>query len=190
MRKRYVGAASVVAMLLTATTLLTAQTRVPGSRRVPSQPVKRGQVVSSPVLDEAGAFMPLRGTSGIAIFGIVQNHLGQLIPSAGTVILRELLTERIVAQTTVNELAQFSFKGLPGGLYSVELVGQSGAVLASSAAFTAGAGEVIQIAQTIPVLPLDGVAKAVSSATSSAMATAASSGVLAVADAPPLSPSS
>ena len=68
------------------------------------------------------------------------------------------------------------------------LIGGSGRVLASSPAFTAAAGEVIQISQTIPVLPVQGLGRFVSSATSSALSTAASSGILAVAEGVPVTP--
>ncbi|MGE0039661.1 MAG: hypothetical protein AB7V01_00620 [Vicinamibacterales bacterium] len=153
-------------------------------------PIQLGRIDSAPILDTEGAFMPLRGSSrGMNIYGIVQNQLGVMVPNAGTVVIRDILTGRVVAQTQVNNLAQFTFQGLEPGLYTAELVNNvGGAVIASSPAFSAAAGEVIQIAQTIPTVPLTGLARFASSATSSAVTSAASSGVLAVTPGAPVSP--
>jgi len=148
-------------------------------------PMQLGRIEPELLLDSEGSFMPLRGTArGMSVYGIVQDHLGVLVPDAGTVQIRDIITGEIIAEAQVNELAQFSFRGLEPGLYTTELVGRSGSIIASSQAFSAAAGEVIQLSQTIPTVPLTGLGRFVSSATSSVVSSAASSGVLAVAEGP------
>lgn len=178
---------AVAAVLACAPTLL-AQQGPTLAQPIRIAPVQVGRITPGPILDATGAFMPLRGSArGMTVYGIVQNHLGILVPNAGTIVVRDILTGRIVAQTQVNGLAQFSFQGLEPGLYTAELVSGGGAVIASSPAFSAGVGEVIQIAQTIPTVPLQGLGRFASSATSSVVTSAASSGVLAVTEGPPVS---
>ena len=129
-----------------------------------------------------GSFSALRSNSrSVSVFGIVQNHAGALVPNAGRVILRELLTGQVAGTADVNDLAQFSLRTVPPGLYSAELLEPTGRVIASTPAFAAAAGQVIQLAQTIPSLPAQGLARVAASATSNALVSAASSGVLAVA---------
>lgn len=181
-RMRLGAATSVAAGIVVTGALLSAQVPAPAAaRHVRSAPIQVGRLVSAPLMDAVGSFSPLRGTSsGVSIFGIVQNHMGVLVPNAGLVIIRELLTGKVVGTTQVNDLAQFSMRALPPGLYTAELVGRSGAVIASTPAFSAAVGEVIQLSQTIPAIPIQGFARAASSATSAVLSSAASSGVLAV----------
>ena len=174
--------ALVVLTVLASHAWVTAQVLVTGSaRHVRTAPIEVGRRVGQPILNEVGAFSAMPASRGTTIFGIVQQHTGTLVPNAGLVIIRNLLTGQVMARTTVNELAQFSVRGLPPGLYTAELVNTAGDTIASTPAFTAGVGEVIQLAQTIPVTPLQGVARVASSVTTSALSSAASSGVLAVA---------
>lgn len=183
---------AVVTMILGASALAAAQVRMPApAQRVRSAPLQPARLTGSPTLEGPGAFVPMRGgASGGMVYGVVQNHLGVLVPDAGLVLLRNLVTGEVVAEARVNGLAQFSFRGLPNGLYTAELVGASGAVIASTPAFTAATGEVIQLSQTIPSLPIHAFGRLTSSATSSALTSAASSGVLAVAAGVPVSPGS
>jgi hypothetical protein len=69
---------------------------------------------------------------------------------------------------------------VPPGIYTVELVGPSGTVVTSTAAFSAAAGDVIQISQTIPIAQAQRLARAVYTSTWAAITAAASSGVLAI----------
>lgn len=190
MRFRYTLGALVVAALVVTHAIVGAQVRIPtNAQRVRSAPIQVARLVTArPIHSGVGAFTAMSSVRGTTIFGIVQNHVGVLVPSAGVVLIRELVTGNVVARTTVDELAQFSFQGLPSGLYSAELVGGNGTVLASSPAFNAAVGEVIQISQTIQTLPVQGLGQFASSATSSALSTAASSGVLAVTEGVPVSP--
>lgn len=190
MRIRLGVATTVAAGLLVLSALVSAQVpAVIAARHVRSAPIQVGRLVGAPLTNAVGSFSPLRGTPrGANIFGIVQNHMGALVPNAGVVIVRELLIGKVVGTTQVNDLAQFSIRALPPGLYTAELVGNSGAVIASTPAFSAAMGEVIQISQTIPVLPIQGFARAAASATNTALSAAASSGVMAVTEGAPVSP--
>ncbi|MEW6320223.1 MAG: hypothetical protein AB1635_03945 [Acidobacteriota bacterium] len=152
------------------------------------QPIGPRAMVVEPILDERGAFTRLPTNTRGMIYGIVQNHLGELVPNAGTVQIRNLLTGEIVGQAEVNELAQFTLRGFDPGMYSAELVGQSGTIIATSGAFTASVGEVIQLAPVIPAAPLSGLANFASTATTSTVTSAAGSGVLAVEPGRPISP--
>ena len=186
-RIRYRVASVVLLAIVGAHALADAQ--APAVRHVRAAPIQVGRLVNEPVLNEPGSFTALRTTSrGADIVGIVQNHLGILVPNAGTVVVRELLGGTVFGTTKVNELAQFTLRAVPPGMYSAELVSQSGAVIASTPAFSAAVGEVIQISQTIPSQPRQGFARAVSSATAIALSTAASAGVLAIAPGAPTTP--
>ena len=159
------------------------------ARHVRSAPIRVARLVSEPIVDAIGSFTAPRSASrGVDIVGIVQNHLGVLVPNAGTVVVRELQSGAVVGTTPVNTLAQFSLRALPPGLFAAELVTETGAVIASTPAFPAAAGEVIQIAQTIPMRPSTGFVRVASSATSIALSTAASLGVLAIAPGAPTTP--
>jgi hypothetical protein len=190
LRVRFGVAIAVAAGFVGIGALVSAQ--VPAAvaaRHVRSAPIQVGRLVGAPLMDAVGSFSPLRGTSrGVNIFGIVQNHVGALVPNAGVVIIRELLTGRVVGTTQVNDLAQFSVRALPPGLYTAELVGTSGAVIASTPAFSAAMGEVIQISQTIPVITFQGFAGVAVNATNTALSAAASSGVMAVTEGARVSP--
>lgn len=162
-----------------------------GARQVRAVPIQVGRhILGTPILNTAGAFSSLPAARGLTLVGIVQTHAGMPVPDAGTVIVRNLYGGHVAARTPVNGLAQFSVRGLPPGVYTADLLGANGTVLASSPAFTGGAGEVIQLAQTIQTIPLQGVGRVVSSATTSALSTAASSGVLAVSPGAPVTPGS
>lgn len=181
-------AAIVVAGSVCVAALVSAQVPAVAARHVRSVPVHVGRLVGAPIMNAVGSFSPVRDTAGVSIFGIVQNHAGALVPNAGVVTIRELLTGRVVGTVRVNELAQFSMHSLPPGLYTAELTGSSGAVIASTPAFSAGVGEVVQISQTIPIAPIGGFARAAASATNSALSAAAGSGVTAVTAGVPVSP--
>jgi hypothetical protein len=180
-RIRAAAVAALAVAVLGLSAWVDAQVMTSAARHVRSVPIQSGRLVSAPITDAVGSFSPLRSNANtINVFGIVQNHMGVLVPSAGVVVVRELLTGRVVGTTEVNELAQFSFRSLPPGLYTAELVGRSGGIIASTPAFSAAIGEVIQLSQTIPAIPLQGFARAAASATSSALSSAASTGVLAI----------
>jgi hypothetical protein len=179
-----------IAMLsvIFATGVVTAQGRLAGQpvRLQPATPVPQRL---EPIREGRGAFEPFRSRrNSISVYGIVQNHLGELVPRAGTVMVRNLADGAVVREAEVDALAQFSVKGLDPGVYAAELVGPAGSVLATSGAFSAGVGEVIQLAQVIPVAPVSGLLAALGDATSALVSSAASAGVLAVDPGQPVSP--
>lgn len=187
-RIRFGVAAIVAAGGVAVAALVSAQVPAVAARHVRSVPIQVGRLVGAPVMNATGSFSPLRGSSGVSVFGIVQNHTGALVPNAGVVAIRELLTGKVVGTVQVNDLAQFSMHSLPPGLYTAELTGSSGMVIASTPAFSAAMGQVIQLSQTIPMLPIGGFARVTASATNSVLTAAASSGVTAITAGVPVSP--
>jgi hypothetical protein len=158
------------------------------ARHVRPSPIRVGRLVSAPVMDDVGSFTAL--PDSVNVIGVVQNDVGVLVPNAGTVVVRELEHGTVAGRATVDQAARFSLRGLPPGLYTSELVSPSGTVLATTSAFSASRGEVVQIAHTIPSPLARGFIKGVESATSAALAIAASSGVLAIAPGAPVTPGS
>jgi hypothetical protein len=163
---------------------------VVSARHVRIVPIKKGRLVSNPVLDAPGAFSGLREARGVEILGIVQTHAGVPVPNAGTVVIRELFSGTVAATTQVNDLAQFSLRSVAPGTYSAELLNRSGVVIASSPAFAARLGEIIQIAQTIPAPAAQGAVAMLRSATNAALIAAGSTGITALRPGAPLTPGS
>ena len=174
--------ASLLVALLASGQLVSAQGRMLGTPIV-KQPL-RGDPIRLPRDERSiGAFVPTSRTTKATVHGIVQNHLGELVPLAGMVVLRSLVTGQAVATAPVDELATFVVKGFEPGVYSAELVSASGSVIASSQSFTAGIGEVIGITPIIPGNTVAGIAQLLntsSAATASVVNSAMSAGVLAI----------
>jgi hypothetical protein len=161
----------------------------PAVRFVPPAPIPVGRLVSTPEVDVPGSFTGLPGTRTVEIVGVVQNHTGAVVPNAGTIVIRDLFTGAAVGTTPVNGAGQFVIRSLPPGTYAVELVDASGKVVATSPAFTANPGDVIQLAQTVPVVS-DTRDRILQSATRWVLTTAASSGVIALSPGAPMTPGS
>ena len=142
--------------------ILSAGTVVSAQGPIRATPIRSPRAVTAEVLkpieDSPGAFLPLRGnTRGATIFGVVQNHIGELVPLAGIIRVRSLIDGRIIGEVKVDNLAQFSLRGFDPGLYAAELVDEdTGGIRATTPAFSAGVGEVIQLAPVIPVNPVSG----------------------------------
>jgi hypothetical protein len=154
--------------------------RVPGTRII-AAPVRIEPVDGS---DAAG----LGGiTRSITIRGIVQNHVGTLVPNAGLIVLRRLADGEAVGRTQVNSSAQFLLRGFDPGTYAAELVDHAGSVIATSGAFTAGAGQVVELAPVIPASPSSGLIAVLTSATDGALNSAMSAGLTAVGAGMPVS---
>lgn len=182
---------AIAAMVLIGAQYPPAAAQAPESiaaRHIRPAPIRVGRLVSAPVLDDVGSFTAV--PDSVNIIGLVQNDVGVLVPNAGTVIIRELEQGTVAGRATVNAVARFTLGGLPPGMYTSELVSPAGAVLATTPAFSASRGEVVQIAHTIPSPPVRGFMKGVASATSAALAIAASSGVLALTPGAPVTPGS
>jgi hypothetical protein len=82
------------------------------------------------------------GARSTSILGAAWNADSSPIPSA-RMRLRNVLSGRIAATTTANELGQFSFNDVDAGSYVIELVSENGRVLAIGHTFTVAPGETI-----------------------------------------------
>jgi hypothetical protein len=156
------------------------------------QPV-RVNPIRLPLRDDItrGAFAPNRGSRAAILHGIVQTDAGDLVPRAGVVQLRSLVTGQIVGMAPVDERAVFVVKGFDAGSYIAELLNGAGGTIAASESFTAESGEVVTIAAIIPADPVFGVAQLLntsSAATAAVVNSAVSAGVLAVDPGVPVSP--
>lgn len=172
---------------LVATSLVTAQGPEPG-QAVRLQPITPRVERLTPVREGSGAFEGLRqDRTTITVRGIVQNTLGHLAPLAGTVLLRSLVDGTVAGEAEVDALAQFSIRGFGPGMYTAELVGHAGSVLATTSAFSADVGEIIHL---VPVIPTtrSGLVSTVETVTSSIVTSAASAGILAVNQGQPVTP--
>ena len=184
-------AIAAVLSLVAVEALLQAQTSpTVAARHVRIVPIRVARLVSPPVVDAPGTSSALRVARGADIIGIVQNTFGEPVPNAGTAVVRNLETGTIVESAPIGGSAQFTIRGLEPGLYSVDIVGPNGGVVASTPAFSAAAGDVIHVAPTIPGVPAQGLLPALRSATSAAISAAASLGVLATRQGAPVTPRS
>ncbi len=96
----------------------------------------RGITVSSAL---PGGAVAGRATS---ILGAAWKADNTPIPAA-KIRLRNVLTGRIEATSVANDLGQFTFEGMESGSYVIELVSDSGKVLATGHPFTVAAGETV-----------------------------------------------
>jgi hypothetical protein len=151
-------------------------------------PISVVRLVSPPVVDVPGTSSGASAARGVEIVGIVQNTFGEPVPNAGTAAVRNLETGTIVESSAIGESAQFTIRGLEPGLYSVDIVGPTGGVVASTPAFSAAPGQVVHVAPTIPGVPAQGFLPALHSATSAAISAAASMGVLTILEGAPVTP--
>jgi len=77
-----------------------------------------------------------------SIMGIAWDQNNAPLPHA-RLRLRNTVTGRIEAVTAANEGGRFSFPGVEGGTYVIELVDEMGKVLTLGNVFTVGAGETV-----------------------------------------------
>jgi hypothetical protein len=82
------------------------------------------------------------GTRSTSIIGAGWQADGTPIPYA-RVRLRGTMTGRVAAHAVANESGQFSFHNVEAGSYLIELVSESGKVIAVGHAFTIGPGETV-----------------------------------------------
>lgn len=173
--------------LFVATSVVTAQ----GPDR--GQPIRLQAVTPTPQRltpsQGRGAFEGLRrGRNTATVLGIVHNTLGQLVPAAGTVLVRNLGDGTVAGHAEVDGLAQFRILGLDPGTYTAELVGQSGSIITTSSAFSASSGDIIQLAPVVPIERESALMSALRHATSSIVTSAASAGIIAIDPGQPVSP--
>ena len=173
--------------LFAASTLATAQDPQPG-QVVRLQPIAPRVERLTPVQEGRGAFEALRrDRTTITVRGVVQNTEGHLVPLAGIIRLRSLTDGTVAGQGEVDSLAQFAITGCQPGIYTAELIGRSGAILVTTSAFSAKAGEIIQLAPVIPTRR-SGIAAAFETVTSLIVTSAASAGILVVNQGQPVTP--
>jgi hypothetical protein len=153
------------------------------------QPVSPRIERLDPVRDGRGAFEPLRERrTTVTVRGIVQNTLGHLMPLAGTVLIRSLADGTVAGRAEVDALAQFSTSGFGPGTYTGELVGPGGAVLATTGAFSAHAGEIVQLVPVVPTTSRLGGSSTWETSTAAIVGAAAGSGILAYSKGQPVTP--
>jgi hypothetical protein len=108
----------------------------------PKTPVKAASTARA----AGAAILPGTGivvaASATAILGTAWNSDNTPIPSA-KIRLRNVLTGKIDANTVASDLGQFSFDGVESGSYVIELVSDSGKVLAISHRFSLAPGETV-----------------------------------------------
>ena len=172
-----------VVLVALAGTVSAAQSKTPVTTRADER------LVGQRLEDSVGAFLPLRHrVGGPVIYGLVENHRGELVANAGTVHIRSLVDGAVVAKADVNELAQFTVRDFKAGVYVAELVDRASKVIVTTAAFDAQDGEIIRLVPVIPVRPLTGFAQVLRNTTTNVVSSAASMGVLAVSPGTPVSP--
>lgn len=141
-----------------------------------------------PITEGVGAFTATPTSSSSRIFGVVINELGVIVPSAGFVIVRSLQNGKVIGQTQVDTLGQFSLPGIDPGLYTAELVDEGGTIITSSPSFTVGIGEIVQLTPVVSQHSLSGLSALMGSSTAGAVNSAVSAGVLAIQTPGPISP--
>jgi hypothetical protein len=77
-----------------------------------------------------------------SISGVAWDHTNSPLPYA-RLRLRNTVTGHIEAMTSANEYGRFSFTGVEGGNYVIELVNEMGKVLTLGNVFTVAAGETL-----------------------------------------------
>jgi hypothetical protein len=178
-------------VILVSGQLLTAQGGSSGARLV-GQPIRLEPITLTRDETSRGAFLPAVRPGYASLQGIVQNHRGELVPHAGVVLLRSLMTGQVVAETKVDEIATFTVRAFAPGSYMAELVDpHTRAMIATSESFTAGIGAIVRIAPIVPGDTVAGVAQLLqttSLATANVVNSAISAGVLAVESGVPVSP--
>lgn len=167
-RSSFLGASLVVALLV-------APIGVAAGGSAPVVRATSGHIVAGNL--PAGAARPTGGT----VLGSVWNDKNEGVPGA-LVRLRNLATGRVEASVRADARGQFTFDGLEGGNYVLELVNEQGHILALGHNFTVLPGETIatfiRLGSRLPWF-----ADFFGNAAASAVASAASLGVTAVAPA-------
>jgi len=183
---RSLAAASAVLIATQAFGQAPIQERILG-RRIAVPPISE-RIEVKPIEDEQGSFSAVKSGGASRIYGVVINELGVVLPSSGILLIRSVRDGRPIAQTPVDPLGQFSLRGIDPGLYTAELVNSSGAILTTSPSFTVGLGEAVQLTPVLSQSSIGGLAQILGSSTASAVNSAASAGILAVAPLPPATP--
>ena len=122
-----------------------------------------------------------------SVRGVAWNSDNSPLPAA-KVRLRNLHTGRVDGSAVTTEIGQFTFTGLASGAYVIELVGDSGSVMAVGQGFRIETGETVATFVRLPARQ-SWFAGAFSNAAAAVIAAASSAGVTAIGSpGPPVSP--
>jgi hypothetical protein len=123
-----------------------------------------------------------RRTGGLtpvtSVRGVAWNSDNSPLPTA-KVRLRNLHTGRVDATAVTTEIGQFTFNGLDSGAYVIELVGDSGSVIAVGQSFRLETGETVATFVRLPPRQ-SWFAGAFSNTAAAVVAAASSAGVTAI----------
>lgn len=129
--------------------------------------------------DPAAPPAVVRAARAISISGVAWQADNSAIPAA-RLRLRDVVTGKVAAVAVANEAGRFTFTGIEGGSYLIELVSDTGKILAVGHTFSVAPGEsvatFVRLAAKAPWI--NGF---FSNAASAIAATAASAGVTAIA---------
>jgi hypothetical protein len=95
---------------------------------------------SAPLLEAAAAARGAQATASLA--GTARSASGQPLPNS-TVQLRNLMTGQLAGSTTSSAMGDFTFTGLSGGRYAVEVINSAGQIIGTSAAVDVAAGTAV-----------------------------------------------
>lgn len=192
MRQHFRSLARPAAVVLLVGSVAFAQGPGPIQERILGQridvPPLNERINIAPITEGVGAFSAPPSSSRSRIFGIVINEVGLVVPSAGFVIVRSLMDGKVIGQTEVDAVGQFSLPGVEAGVYAAELVDQSGAVLTTTPSFTVGVGEIVQLTPVVSDTSFGGLASLMGNSTAGTVNSAVNAGVLAMDRAAPISP--
>ena len=132
------------------------------------------------------AARPSAATS-TSVLGVAWNNDNSPLPAA-KVRLRNLHTGRVEATAVTTEIGQFTFSGLEGGAYLIELVGDNGRVMAVGQSFRLEIGETVATFVRLPARQ-SWLSGAFSNTAAAVIAAASSAGITAIGSpGPPVSP--
>jgi len=147
--------------------------------------VSGGTTVAGRATDPPGRAGSLSNRPSVR--GVGWNNDNSPLPAA-KVRLRNLETGRVEGSTVTTEIGQFIFSDIVGGAYVVELVGESGSVMAVGQGFRVETGETVATFVRLPARR-SWFAGAFSNTAAAVIAAASSAGVTAIGSpGPPVSP--
>jgi len=117
-------------------------------------------------------------TRATSVMGFAWSASNEPLPDV-EVQLRNLLTGLVEARSRTSDAGEFLFSDIEGGTYVVELVNESGKVVALGAPFTVAPGETVATFVRL-ALPAPWFANVMSNTAAAAVSTAAGIGIAAV----------
>src|SRR5438105_10440739 len=108
-------------------------------RRIAATALAASMMLSAPL---AAAVRAPRQQNTASLSGTAKAANGQAMPNT-TVQLRNVNTGELAGTTTSDAAGAFTFTGLPGGTYAVEVVSVTGEIVGASAAVSVAAGATV-----------------------------------------------